>query len=425
MAAAAAIGRGEDLVLQGAVACSPAALPADHQRARRARSGDRAVGPETSHRLEDHVDQLQIGLLIARHRRRRRRVGDGARRIADAHHVAHAVVELHLRCQRANERIEDAGLHHRGTQIDRSLGLRAGVGEIERDAALGDGDGDGELHRLVELDAVIVHEALGRRAAFRERADRGGKGTRRAVEDRGEGIHQRAGAETLAQLGHAPGAQFGRRNLGADVAAHQVGLAAVGEDEALQILVIAPGMGDLHGRQQQPLVEHLGRVGRGAAGIGAADIRLVRDRAAEPDQPSGSEDGRDEAHVRDMRHAGLVGVVRDEHVARRDRAFGIKRQDAADEMAIDGRVEEHRRRRDEAPAAVEDDAGEIARLADDGRIARAVEMIVHLVDQARDLVADHLDRHRVGRCALLPSHWSSARARGCGSGRPSRSSRAG
>src|SRR5216683_590093 len=59
-------------------------------------------------------------------------------------------------------------------------------------------------------------------------------------------------------------------------------------------------------------------------------------------------------------------------------------QDAANQMAIDRRVKEHRRRHDEAAGAVEDHAAEVARLANDGRVARAIEMVVHLVDEARD-----------------------------------------
>src|SRR6185437_4746738 len=93
-----------------------------------------------------------------------------------------------------------------------------------------------------------------------------------------------------------------------------------------------------------------------------------------------------------------------------------------DEVTIDGRVKEHRRRGDEPAAAVEDDAAEIARFADDGRIARAIEMIVHLVDEARHLVADHLYRHGIDGARL--SHVSSASAPGCRMRRPKRSSRA-
>src|SRR5689334_3291993 len=96
-----------------------------------------------------------------------------------------------------------------------------------------------------------------------------------------------------------------------------------------------------------------------------------------------------------MRQAALVRVVRYEDVAFRDSARPMHLDDAADQMAVDWRVEEHRRRHDQPAAAIEDHAAEIARLADDGRIARAIEMIMHLIDQARDLVAQDLDGDRV------------------------------
>src|SRR5262249_6155911 len=88
----------------------------------------------------------------------------------------------------------------------------------------------------------------------------------------------------------------------------------------------------------------------------------------------------------------FIRVVRDEYVAFGDGVrLAVDVEDAADEMAIDRRVEEHRWRHDQAAVAVQDHAGEVARLANDGRIARAIEMIMHLIDQACDLVAQDLD----------------------------------
>ncbi len=113
-------------------------------------------------RLQDHVDQQQVDHLIARHRRGRVGIGDGARRKREPHHVAHAVVEVQVRAEAADQRIEHAGLDHRGPQVDRPLGLRIAVGEIEMREAVLDRDRDGELDRLVDHDAVAVEEAFGR-----------------------------------------------------------------------------------------------------------------------------------------------------------------------------------------------------------------------------------------------------------------------
>src|ERR1700722_7684485 len=59
-------------------------------------------------------------------------------------------------------------------------------------------------------------------------------------------------------------------------------------------------------------------------------------------------------------------------------------------MPINRRVEEHRRRHDQTAVLIEDHAGEIARLANDGGIAGAIEMVMHLLHQATDAVANDL-----------------------------------
>ena len=98
---------------------------------------------------------------------------------------------------------------------------------------------DREAHRPIELDAVVVHEAFGRGLAVRQRLDGSAQFVGRALEQRREGLHDRCGAEPLARLQDALGAHPGRRHLRMHVAAHQLGLPAVGEDEPLQIVVEA------------------------------------------------------------------------------------------------------------------------------------------------------------------------------------------
>ena len=75
----------------------------------------------------------------------------------------------------------------------------------------------------------------------------------------------------------------------------------------------------------------------------------------------------------------------------------VQLENLCHQMPIDRRMKEHRRRDDQAAGAVEDHTAEVARLANDGRIARAIEMIMHLIDQARDLVAQDLDGDGVHR----------------------------
>jgi hypothetical protein len=78
----------------------------------------------------------------------------------------------------------------------------------------------------------------------------------------------------------------------------------------------------------------------------------------------------------------------------------IELENASDQMPVDRGVEEHGWRHDQPAVAIEDHAAEVARLADDGRVAGAIEMVVHFIDQARDLVAQDLDGDGIHAHAL-------------------------
>src|SRR5262249_35036491 len=83
---------------------------------------------------------------------------------------------------------------------------------------------------------------------------------------------------------------------------------------------------------------------------------LVGDRAGKGDDLVPGETRRDEGHVGDVRQTAFIGVIGDEHVAVADAVFGVgavDREDAADQVAIDRRMEEHRRRDDQPAVAVQ------------------------------------------------------------------------
>ena len=303
---------------------------------------------------------------------------------------------MQARTETADQRIEYAGLDHRGSQVDRSARLRIAFREIEFGDAIPDVDRDGELHRLVDGDAVIVEKALGRGRRLRQFRDGAAQLFRRAAQDGREGARHGFGAEARAKLADARRAHFRDRDLRRHVAAHQRRLARIGQNETLDVGQLAPGVPDLEGRHEHALVKHFRRVGGCRSRHGAADVGLVRDGAREGDDFAIGENRRDKGHVGNVRQAALVGVVADVDVAIPDLAAGaVKFEHAADEMAIHGRVEEHGRRDDEPALAVENDAGKVAGLADDRRIAGAIEMIVHFIDKAGDLVAQDLDGDRV------------------------------
>src|SRR5271154_2147698 len=114
-----------------------------------------------------------------------------------------------------------------------------------------------------------------------------------------------------------------------------------------------------------------------------------------------------------MRQAAVIGMIADEHVAVGDIA-AVQLENLRHQVPIHRRVKKHRRRHEHTALTVEDDAGEIARLADDGRIAGAVEKIVHLLHQAADAVAYDLRGNGVDHLQFVRSKmrlpWRSTKA---------------
>src|ERR1700724_3230801 len=77
-------------------------------------------------------------------------------------------------------------------------------------------------------------------------------------------------------------------------------------------------------------------------------------------------------------------------------------------------MEEHRWRHEQSAMTIEDHAGKITRFGDDGRIAGAIEMVVHLLHQAADAVAHDLRGNGVDHVQSVRSKmrlpWRSTKA---------------
>ncbi len=93
-----------------------------------------------------------------------------------------------------------------------------------------------------------------------------------------------------------------------------------------------------------------------------------------------------------MRHAGLIGVVGYKDVTVLQVVDFVIFKHIFDEGPVRDAMEKHRRWNNQTTSLVQYHAGKILGFPDDGGITRAVEMVVHLVYQARDLVAEHLYR---------------------------------
>ena len=80
----------------------------------------------------------------------------------------------------------------------------------------------------------------------------------------------RVAPAALAELGDPPLGEPVRGELGAQVAAALVRVAHVGEDDRHDLV------GEANGRKDEPLLVEVGRVGRQARGLRAADVGVVR-----------------------------------------------------------------------------------------------------------------------------------------------------
>ena len=203
------------------------------------------------------------------------------------------------------------------------------------------------------------------------------------------------------QLVEPPLAQPVGAELAADVAEHQLGRAAVGADDALDVAERLEAALVAHRRQVQALVEHLARLAGAASRHRPADVALVRDRAAEAEQLAVDEHGREHAHVGRVRAAAVIGVVDQEGVALRDGAAELRddRAGAGRERADVQR--QHHVLRHHLAFGVHQRAGGVLRLAHDGREAGAEQRVLHLLHDAGEARLHHfeIDRVDVHQCA--------------------------
>ena len=150
------------------------------------------AGLKTRQRFQDDVDQLQIDHLIVGDGSWRLGIGYGARRKDEPHRLAHAVIEMQVRAEAADQGIEHAGLDHRGPQVHRAFRLRIAVGEIEARCAVLDRDPHRELDGLVHDDAIAVEETFGRCFPGGQPRDRGAQLVGGALENGRENARSRS-----------------------------------------------------------------------------------------------------------------------------------------------------------------------------------------------------------------------------------------
>ena len=147
--------------------------------------------------------------------------------------------------------------------------------------------------------------------------------------------------------------------------------------------------------KSQALLEDVDRVGCERAHRHAPDLGDVGDDPREPHERALVEDGLDE-RVLGKVGAAVVGVVRDDHVARVERvpADLLEQPAHAEERGRDqGGV--HLGLGDQLPLGVEEHAGEVEPLVEDRRVGRPPHRRGHLAADRPEGVVDHGERDLV------------------------------
>ena len=212
--------------------------------------------------------------------------------------------------------------------------------------------------------------------------------------------------------------------LAADVAEHELGRAAVGADDALDVVARLVAALVAHRRQMQALVEHLARLAGAASRHRAADVALVRDRAAEAEQRAVDEHRAEHAHVGRVRAAAVIGMVDQEGVALGDvvAEFGDDGAAAGRERADMQR--QHDVLRHHFALGIHQRAGGVLRFAHDGGEAGAEQRVLHLLHDAGEARLHHFEidgvdvhaassRRQSGSCSRPPARSGRHRSRSC------------
>ena len=157
-----------------------------------------------------------------------------------------------------------------------------------------------------------------------------------------------------------------------------------------QLLVLDPALEQLHHGQPQALEIDLADAAGDAARRDAAEIGMVRDVADEPDKLAVVKRRRNGVEIHDVL-AAAIGIVGDDHVARRE-VFRSKGFDQLTHGDLEAGEQARRvmRLRDRLPRRIGDHAGDVLDLGDDGRASGAHQRVAHLVGDLLERVADHL-----------------------------------
>ena len=202
-------------------------------------------------------------------------------------------------------------------------------------------------------------------------------------------------AVAVDERGEAALADGQRGGLRLDVPDALVRDADVGQDDGEDLLVHDAALEELHRREAQPLLLHLGRVGGEPPGHHAAGVRPVAGVGEPREQLPPIEVGLHEAHVHQV-GAAEIGVVDDVEIARREVAGALDHRLGAELHGPDEDRQTQLALRDQlAGGGVVDAVGAIERLRDHRAEGGAHEGEVHLVAHLLQTVLDDREGDRI------------------------------
>ena len=331
----------------------------------------------------------------------------------------------------AAEDVEGGGERDGERRVDAAPALGGGLGEVEGHGVAADGYGDGDGDWLVG-EAVVVHDVAEGVVAVGQGADGGAGEALGVVEEGGLVLVDDGPAVAVDHLLEAALAGAAGGDLGGKVAAALVGRAGVTAEEGDDLLVDLAGADELQRRDDEALLEELGRAGEGAGGH-AADVGVVcavRDEADEGLAAGGvcpsicgtgrpfdrlratlrraqgeriGEDGCDEGDVVEV-GAAEVGVVEGDDVAGSEvEALEGGGDGGGHGAEVDGDVGGLR---DHVALGVKEGAGVVLALLDVGGEAGAAKGDAHLLGDGGEEVLEDLEGYGVyGHFSLLQVRW--------------------
>ena len=330
------------------------------------------------------------------------RVDQGAVRQLDFERPEDALVDRDLGVQETAHRVQHPGQRLRAGGVDRAARLCVAAAEVGADRVAADLQFDPHPVVLALIDSVVVDQEFAALRAGRQLGDLLPGAQLGVVHQLGAEFSQASDAVALHQPADPSGSDVDAGQHRADVPEDLFGCAAVGGDDVQHVPLRLAGELDRHGRQDQALVVHLGGVRRQASRGDPADVGHVQQRGGE-ERHAAVEAHRAEKHHVVGVDAASVGVVEGEHVAL---AHLVGREVAQKfgQRGSQARQVHQRgadRLRHQPAPAVEDRAGGVSALLDDGRKSAAHHTQAHFLGRGGERVLHDRKRDRIAEQARL------------------------